>query len=127
MSESVILSPVDMQCLKNITGGNSQSIQKLVDGYLRVTKEQLEKMDQAIHSQSAGDVEMLSHNCIGCSDLLGMTAIVPTLRQLEQMAVKQQLTHAELFLAQAWKELERMTSYFEARKKGMVNAQSTYC
>src|SRR6267378_1916088 len=125
MSESASDSPpVDMVCLKRLGAGKSQEVQKLVEFYLQTSTEQLEKLQHAVLSHAAEDVETLAHQCMGASSLMGMTAIVPSFRRLEEMGIKRQLIHAGDALAQARKELERMKSYLDAREKGAGYAQS---
>ncbi len=111
-------SPVDVRCLTRIVAGEKQAAQALIDFYRHTTTEQLEKLEHAVHSQSAEEVETLAHSCAGSSSLLGMTAIVPPLRRLEQMGIERQWVQAGDVLAQAWTELEHMMSFLGTSKNG---------
>src|SRR5205807_2300715 len=88
-------APVDLRCLERIAGGDGENLQELADSYLRTAREQLARLDRAVHLRQAKDVKELAHSCIGCSALLGMRAIVPPLRRLERMGMKRQGSSAE--------------------------------
>ena len=104
-------SPVDVRCLIRIVAGEKQAMQTLVNFYRHTTTEQLEKLERAVRSQSPKDVKNLAHSCMGSSSLLGMTAIVPPLRRLEQAGKERHWVQAGDLLDQAWRALEHMMSF----------------
>jgi HPt (histidine-containing phosphotransfer) domain-containing protein len=123
MTESAtLLPPVDLECLRRMTSVNSSDFQELVERYLQTTTEYLEKLDRALRAQRAADLEKLAHQCLGASALLGMTAIEPPLRRLEEMGNKREWRHAGDALAQAWNALARIKSYLDACPKGTADA-----
>jgi len=70
-ASSQATTPVDVRCLTRIVAGNSQAAQSLVDFYRHTTTDLLGKLERAVRSQSADDVEALAHSCAGSSALLG--------------------------------------------------------
>jgi HPt (histidine-containing phosphotransfer) domain-containing protein len=111
------LPPVDLNCLERTTAGDSQHIQELAETYLQTTADQLKQIQRALSSNTAIEVKILAHSCMGASALLGMTAIMPPLRRLEEMANQRELTRAPDALAQAWNEWDRIKLYWNTYKE----------
>jgi HPt (histidine-containing phosphotransfer) domain-containing protein len=108
-------SPVDAACVERIAGEWNSHLYELVNSYLRTAAEHLEKLSVAVRAQRADDVKHVAHSCLGCSSLLGMRAIIPPLRVLEEMGTKRRLTHAVKVLAQARRALSYIEAYWQRR------------
>ena len=69
-------------------------MRELVDLYFRQTKGQLAQIEAAVRTNKAGEVRRLAHSCAGASATLGMTRLVPVLRDLERQGAEGSLTNA---------------------------------
>lgn len=78
------LSIVDMECLTN-TASTPEKLRKIIKLYLSHTAERLKELKLALTQESAVDVYAIAHKCLGSSSTCGMTAILPSLRELQRM------------------------------------------
>ena len=60
---------------------------------------------------NADEVRHVAHSCAGASATLGMTRLVPLLRELERQGNAGQLTNAEQFCAEAAREFRRIQDF----------------
>ena len=77
-------SPVDLVILRSIASTPAK-LRNIIEMYLQHTDGRLEEMRAAVDQGSAGEVYAIAHKCLGGSLTLGMTAIVPALRELQRM------------------------------------------
>jgi HPt (histidine-containing phosphotransfer) domain-containing protein len=75
---------VDVVCLAD-AALTPQKLRNIIELYLLLTAERLEKLKTALKQKSASDVYDIAHKCLGCSRTCGMTAIVPALAELQRM------------------------------------------
>ncbi len=73
----------------------------------------LKRLDAAIESGDAGEIDLIAHNCRGVSANCGMTAVVAPLRELERMGRENCLQGSEVLGAQVNSEFERIKSFLE--------------
>jgi signal transduction histidine kinase/DNA-binding LytR/AlgR family response regulator/HPt (histidine-containing phosphotransfer) domain-containing protein len=76
---------VDMDRMNDLTDGNDDSLRELVDMYLKQTHKQFGQMQTAIRENNSDSLRRVAHSCAGASATLGMTRLVPKLRELEKM------------------------------------------
>jgi signal transduction histidine kinase/two-component SAPR family response regulator/HPt (histidine-containing phosphotransfer) domain-containing protein len=76
---------VDMDRMNDLTDGNNDSLRELVEMYFNQTNQQMKQVAQAIGDGKAEDVRRVAHSCAGASATLGMTQLVPKLRELEKL------------------------------------------
>jgi signal transduction histidine kinase/HPt (histidine-containing phosphotransfer) domain-containing protein len=77
--------PVDIERLTEMAGADPAGVRDLVDLYLTQTEGQLDALRTAVREGKAGDVERIAHKAAGASATCGITALVPSLRELETL------------------------------------------
>jgi CheY-like chemotaxis protein/HPt (histidine-containing phosphotransfer) domain-containing protein len=107
--------PVDLDRMKDLTDGNSDGLCELVEMYLKQTHKQFEQMDAAIRGGQADEVRRVAHSCAGASATLGMTHLVPKLRELERLGATGALPGAEKLCASAQQEYARVQDFLKAQ------------
>ncbi len=108
-------SPVDMERLLDLTDGNDDSLRELVEMYLKQTNKQFEQMRTAIGTPDADALRRVAHSCAGASATLGMTHLVPRLRELEKLGALGTLTGAGEICETAAHEYGRIREFLKTR------------
>ncbi|MGH7991949.1 MAG: response regulator, partial [Limisphaerales bacterium] len=117
-------SPVEMDRLMDLGGGDVESLRELVELYFNQTTGQLTQLETAIHANQAEEVRQVAHSCAGASATLGMTRLVPLLRELERQGKAGQLTNAQHLCAEARREFKR-TQDFLAKHPALTGTVAT--
>jgi two-component system, sensor histidine kinase and response regulator len=107
--------PVDMSRLNDLTDGDVNSLRELVEMYYTQTAKQLEQMIEAARSNDTDIVRRVAHSCAGASATLGMTRIVPMLRELEKQGASGKLTGAAQLCEDASREFEAIKKFLAAQ------------
>ena len=107
--------PVDLDRMKDLTDGNTDSLCELVDMFLKQTHRQFEQMSAAIRDGKADDVRRVAHSCAGASATLGMTHLVPKLRELEKLGATGSLPNADKLCEAALQEYNRVQEYLKTQ------------
>jgi signal transduction histidine kinase/DNA-binding LytR/AlgR family response regulator len=107
--------PVDMDRMKDLTDGNADGLCELVEMYLKQTHKQFEQMDVAIRDGKADEVRRVAHSCAGASATLGMTHLVPKLRELERLAAAGTLPGADQLCQSALQEYVRVQEFLKTQ------------
>ncbi|MGA2246915.1 MAG: response regulator [Verrucomicrobiota bacterium] len=107
--------PVDMDRMKDLTDGNADGLCELVDMYLKQTHKQFEQIDAAIRDGKADDVRRVAHSCAGASATLGMTHLVPQLRELERLGATGSLFGADTICRSALREYARVQEFLKTQ------------
>jgi HPt (histidine-containing phosphotransfer) domain-containing protein len=95
---SAAATAVDFAQLQSACDGDASVMRELVDLYFQQADDIIARLDQAISRNAIGDVNHLAHKLAGSSLACGMSAVVPSLRQLEGGAKEGHLNGArELF------------------------------
>jgi len=105
--------PVDMDRMLDLTDGNNDSLRELVEMYLKQTHKQFEQMQTAIRENNADSLRRVAHSGAGASATLGMTHLVPKLRELEKMGVSGNLTGATEICDKAAQEYARIQEFLK--------------
>ncbi len=105
--------PVDMERLHLAMGDEPEELAEILGEYLEQMSASLVKLDSAIESGNAREVNLISHNCAGVSANCGMTAPVEPLRELERMGYEDQLAGAAALSAQVGREFERVKIFLQ--------------
>ncbi len=103
--------PVDMERLAEFTSGDNDSLTELISLYLGQTTEQLAKLRSCIENGSTDEVRKVAHSCAGSSATCGMTAMVPSLREIERVAMGGALEGAMDLLIQSESQFERVKTF----------------
>ena len=105
--------PVDLNRLHQALGDDPEEILEILNLYRTEMAENLIKLDAAISSGDAGEVDMIAHNCAGTSANCGMVAVVEQLRELERMGRENELVGAAPLTAQVGIQIERIKLFLE--------------
>jgi len=104
-------SPVEMDRLMDLGGGNAESLCELVELYFKQTLGQLAQLETAIQADKAEEVRQVAHSCAGASATLGMTRLVPLLRELERQGKTGRLSNVQQLCAEAQREFRRTQDF----------------
>jgi CheY-like chemotaxis protein/HPt (histidine-containing phosphotransfer) domain-containing protein len=107
--------PVDMDRMTDLTDGNADSLRELVEMFLKQTHKQFAQIETAIHEGKADDVRRVAHSCAGASATLGMTHLVPKLRELEKLGASGALTGAQEICEDAVREYGRVQEFLKTQ------------
>jgi HPt (histidine-containing phosphotransfer) domain-containing protein len=97
---------VDFDQLQSACDGDSALMRELVDLYFQQAGEIMTGLEKAIAAGSVPDVNHLAHKLAGSSLACGVSAMVPSLRQLEMGAKAGHLDGANDLFAQSAANLE---------------------
>jgi len=109
--------PVDLERLIELAGGDEAGVNELTALYLAQTTEQLQSLKLAVETGALGDIQHIAHKSAGASATCGMNAILPHFRELERQAYEGKLSGAPALLARAGKELERIRTFLNNRRR----------
>jgi PAS domain S-box-containing protein len=112
--------PVDLDRLHQALGDDREEVQEILALYRAEMTKNLVKLDSAITSGNAHEVNMIAHNSVGASMNCGMVAVVDHLRELERMGRENQLTGAATLKTQIGVDFERIESFLEDRFKPLA-------
>ncbi|HSY16979.1 MAG TPA: response regulator [Candidatus Acidoferrales bacterium] len=105
--------PVDMDRMTDLTDGNHDSLRELVEMYLKQTHKQFDQMQAAIRDGNADTLRRVAHSGAGASATLGMTQLVPKLRQLEKLGASGNLAGAGEICEKAAAEYLRIQDFLK--------------
>jgi len=106
--------PVDMDRLNSLVDGDTNGLRELIELYLKQTTQQLAQLEAAARAQNADEVRRVAHSCAGASATLGMTRLVPTLRDLEKQGASGTLTNAVQLCENATREFKLIQEFLAA-------------
>jgi CheY-like chemotaxis protein len=87
--------PVDIQRLREVSDRSFEELWELIELYLVQANDLIQNLRAAIQVGKAESVELLAHELVGASANCGMTAMMPSLRDLERMGRTRNLSGAE--------------------------------
>jgi HPt (histidine-containing phosphotransfer) domain-containing protein len=90
---------VDFDQLQAACDGDTVMMRELIDLYFQQGDDIMIRLEKAINGNAIGDVNHLAHKLAGSSLACGMSAVVPSLRQLEENAKAGRLNNAVELLA----------------------------
>ena len=108
-------APVDLTRMNDLTDGNQDNLRELVEMYFVQTQKQFVQMREAIRDAKADAVRRVAHSCAGASATMGMTHLVPRLRELEKLGASGTLTGAEQICENASAEFERVREFLKTQ------------
>ncbi len=107
--------PVDMERMKELTDGNTDGLCELVEMFLKQTHNQFDQIGAAIREGKADQVRRVAHSCAGASATLGMTRLVPKLRELERLGASGALPDADQLCQAALQEYARVQAFLQTQ------------
>jgi CheY-like chemotaxis protein len=108
-------APVDLARMNDLTDGNLDNLRELVEMYFTQTQKQFVQMREAIRDGKADAVRRVAHSCAGASATMGMTHLVPRLRELEKLGASGVLTDAGPICETAAGEFERIREFLKTQ------------
>lgn len=114
-------SPVDFERLRDVCGDDAEMIDEIVELYFSQTSEQLVELEHAVSAKNFDDIYKSAHKIVGGSMTCGMNAVVPFMRELEQIGRSQNGENAAQLLQQAQTAFERMQSHLETNKNNLIS------
>jgi two-component system, sensor histidine kinase and response regulator len=100
--------PVDVELLLEVGGGNGPGVQDLVEFYLQKATAVIAQMKQYLAARDFQSLERAAHSLKGSSATCGMQAVVPALRELEELSRTGQHNHLEPIMTTIEAEFERI-------------------
>jgi hypothetical protein len=105
--------PVDVELLLEVGGGNGPGVQDLVEFYLQKARAVIEDLKQYLAAGDFQHLERAAHSLKGSSATCGMRAVVPALRELEELGRSQQREQMEETLQRIEQEFDRIKLFLE--------------
>jgi len=113
---------VEIQHLREVSDHSFEQLRELIELYLVQANDLIQNLRAAIQVGKAESVERLAHELVGASANCGMTAMVPSLRDLERMGRTRNLSGAENLCTVVSNQLNQikqfLTGYLESIKAG---------
>ncbi len=106
---------VDMDRMRDLTDGNADGLRELVEMFLKQTHRQFDQIAAAIRDGKADEVRRVAHSCAGASATLGMTHLVPKLRELEKLGATGSLPDADKLCQGALHEYVRVQEFLKTQ------------
>jgi CheY-like chemotaxis protein len=107
--------PVDLDRMRELTDGNADGLRELVEMFLKQTHKQFDLIGSAIRDGKAEEVRRVAHSCAGASATLGMTHLVPKLRELERLGATGSLPAADQLCQAALHEYLRVQEFLKTQ------------
>jgi len=106
---------VDLEQLQSACDGDAGLMRELMDLYFGQADQIIAALGRGIAAGDVREVDHLSHKLAGSSLACGMSAMLPSLRQLEQNAKAGHLQGAPEWFAQACAQLEAVRRFMNDR------------
>jgi two-component system, sensor histidine kinase and response regulator len=104
-------APVDIECLIEAAGNDPEQLRELIELYLQNSSELMKDLEIAIQMGTSREIETLAHKYVGASASCGMTALLGSLRELEQMGRSNELSGAAKSYACVSEQLDRIRQF----------------
>jgi signal transduction histidine kinase/CheY-like chemotaxis protein/HPt (histidine-containing phosphotransfer) domain-containing protein len=109
LSEELLL---DLDRLRDVTDDDPDRMRQLVDLYLTQTGPMLDGLNEAIQTNSSGDVARIAHKLVGSSVSCGVEAFTQSLRELERLGHEGNLSGAHALFDDVRDKFPRVQSVF---------------
>lgn len=114
-------SPVDVERLKEVSADDAELMNELIDLYLAQTRELLVDLRAAIDQKNADAIYKSAHKALGSSLTCGMDAVVPSLKQLEQLGRDKSFENADELHSEAAAGFAEIESYLQVHRETLSN------
>jgi signal transduction histidine kinase/HPt (histidine-containing phosphotransfer) domain-containing protein len=112
---ATIESPVEMERLTELAGGDKDMLRDLVELFYKQTSKQLAQLETAVRANKTEEVRHLAHSCKGASATMGMAPLAAIFFELEKMGRAATLDGAAPRLADAVHEFKRVQDFLAAQ------------
>ena len=120
-SEEVL---VDMERLRDVTDDEPDRMQQLIDLYLTQTRPMLDGLNEAIQTNSSGDVARIAHKLVGSSVSCGVEAFTYPLRELERLGHEGNLSGAPALFDDVRDKFPRVQNVFTQFVQTLPNSKA---
>jgi two-component system, sensor histidine kinase and response regulator len=103
---------VDIDQLRDVTDDEPDRMQQLIDLYLTQAVPMLDGLNEAIQTNSSGDVARIAHKLVGSSVSCGVAAFTQPLRELERLGHAGDLSGAHALFDDVRQKFPRVQSFF---------------
>jgi signal transduction histidine kinase/DNA-binding response OmpR family regulator len=103
---------VDIDQLRDVTDDEPDRMQQVIDLYLTQAVPMLDGLNEAIQTNSSGDVACIAHKLVGSSVSCGVAAFTQPLRELERLGRAGDLSGARALLDDVRYKFPRVQSFF---------------
>jgi signal transduction histidine kinase/HPt (histidine-containing phosphotransfer) domain-containing protein len=121
-----IESPVEMERLTELAGGDKDMLRDLVELFYKQTSRQLAQLETAVHENKTEEVRHLAHSCKGASATMGMAPLAAIFFELEKMGRAASLDGAAPRLAEALREFKRVQDFLAAQSALSAAPEGAY-
>jgi HPt (histidine-containing phosphotransfer) domain-containing protein len=108
---------LDLTIIEDIADGDPNAVAELIATFQRHTNDGIRKLREALQSQPLLEAARVVHTCLGFTATLGITAMLPTLRELERAAIENQRDKMVLLLSRWEDEFEQIDRAMRLRIK----------
>ena len=115
-----VVAPVDLNRLYESMGQEPEELFDILGIYLDQMSHNLKRLDAALESEDADEIDLIAHNCCGVSANCGMTAVVAHLRELERMGRENCLQGSKVLGALVNSEFERIKVFLDENLAHLV-------
>ena len=110
------MAAVNLEALRDIGNGEKQQIRELCQLYIRDTAEHLEHIKTDLERGNFLRIKRIAHGLAGASSMLGMVAILPPLRRLENLDPEADQRIVAPILEDAVRAFAQIRSFLEANQ-----------
>ena len=114
---------VDMDRLRDITDDEPDRMQQLIDLYLTQAGPMLDGLNEAIQTNSSGDVARIAHKLVGSSVSCGVEAFTYPLRELERLGQEGDLSGAPALFDDVRHKFPRVQNVFTQFVQTLQNSK----
>jgi HPt (histidine-containing phosphotransfer) domain-containing protein len=115
-------APIDFERLREVCSDDAEMIDEIVELYFSQTSEQMNDLKNAISAGNSEEIYKHAHKIVGGSMTCGMNAIVPSMRDLEQIGRgNQDAENAEKLFGQAQFAFGKMKEFLETNRKNLIS------
>lgn len=107
--------PADLERIRQLGDGDSARIREFVGLFLGQITTKFEALETAVAQGARNEIRKLAHFCAGSSATCGMTALAAPLRELEDLALKNDLSRASQLMKQSQEALKATRSFLSER------------
>jgi PAS domain S-box-containing protein len=115
---------VDIDRLRDVTDDEPDRMQQLIDLYLTQAVPMLDGLNEAIQTNSSGDVARIAHKFVGSSVSCGVEAFTLPLRELERLGQEGDLSGAHALLDDVRRKFPRVRSAFTQFMQTLQDSRS---
>lgn len=104
---------ISIDRFKELSDGDTAGLRELITLYLTKTDEQMRELAKALQEKNGTEAARISHSMVGANAMVGLDAVVPGLRKVEELADTNQLSEARTIFDGVNAELKRIQAFLK--------------